>query len=415
MKIAIITSGFLPVIDGVTVSGYSRLQKLSEWGHEVLLFCPDYSSLAKVYPDWQDYTGNILPGVRVVNLESEAFFDLDFERNVSRSSYQKLRQELASFQPDIIHVDEPERLFLGFWRIPGVKFAKEAGIPCVSFFRTNFLEYLEDYDLFPGFKLIWLKFLIKRLIVSVYNAYDITLVSSTITHKKLIDLGIKNTRYGNLLGFDGEKFNPGLQQTNFFANKYKLPAVDKQIKLVFLGRLTPDKGWDFTLQVFPNLAQELDINKLALIIVGDGSIRSEIAEKLAKVTRNVHFLGRVSPQDIPALLANCDVHVTASEKETRGLTILEAFASGIPVLAPRAGGVVENIIDGENGFLFTPQDEDDFISKLKILVKNPNLRQAMGEKGKKCVSKYSWDETVRNLVEIWQDLIDKRERVKGKK
>lgn len=415
MKIAIITSGFLPVIDGVTVSGYCRLQKLSEWGHEVLLFCPDYSALAKVYPNWQDYTGQILPGVRVVNLASEAFFDLDFERNVSRSSYQKLWQELTNFQPDIIHVDEPERLFLGFWRIPGVKFARQAGIPCVSFFRTNFLEYLEDYDLFPGFKLIWLKLLIKRLILSVYNSYDVTLVSSTITHEKLIDLGIENTCYSNLLGFDEEKFNPGLRKANFFANKYQLPEVDKQIKLVFLGRLTPDKGWDFTLKVLPKLAQELDINKLALIIVGDGSIRSEIADKLAKVTPHVHFLGRVSPQDIPALLANCDVHVTASEKETRGLTILEAFASGIPVLAPRAGGVVENIIDGENGFLFTPQDENDFISKLKTLVKKPNLRQEMGARGKECVGKYSWDKTVRNLVEIWQDLINKRKRITGKK
>ena len=68
MKIAIITSGFLPVIDGVTVSGLSRLQRLSQWGHQVLLFCPDYSALEDVYPNWRDYTGQILPGVRIINL-----------------------------------------------------------------------------------------------------------------------------------------------------------------------------------------------------------------------------------------------------------------------------------------------------------------------------------------------------------
>ena len=76
MKIAIIASGFLPLIDGVTVSGMQRLIKLSQWGHQVILFCPDYSGLETDYPNWQDYTGNILPGVRVVNLVSNCFVGL---------------------------------------------------------------------------------------------------------------------------------------------------------------------------------------------------------------------------------------------------------------------------------------------------------------------------------------------------
>ncbi len=111
MKIAIISSGFLPVIDGVTVTQINRVRELSQYGHQVLLFCPDYSQLANIYPLWQAYTGNILPGVKVVNLDSESFLGLDFERNVSTKSYQVVLQELQNFQPDIIHVDEPERLF----------------------------------------------------------------------------------------------------------------------------------------------------------------------------------------------------------------------------------------------------------------------------------------------------------------
>ena len=110
MKIAIIASGFLPLIDGVTVSGLQRLNKLSQWGHEVVLFCPDYSSLKADYPNWRDYTGDILPGVRVINLTSSSFVGLEYEPNVTRKSYQTVLQELADFQPDIIHVDEPERI-----------------------------------------------------------------------------------------------------------------------------------------------------------------------------------------------------------------------------------------------------------------------------------------------------------------
>ena len=405
MKVAIITSGFLPVVDGVTVSGYHRLQKLSEWGHQVLVLCPDYRALADLYPNWQDYTGEILPGVRVVNLSSTPFF-VNFERNVSWWSYPTLLKELETFNPDIIHVDEPERLFVGFWRVPGVKWAKRAQIPCVGFFRTNFLEYLEDFLPMPERAIAALKSLVKKLIVSVYNSYDATLVSSQITHEKIVQLGITNALYENLLGFDAAQFHPRLRQKHFF-KKYGA-EIEQKVKLIFLGRLTADKGWEFTLNTFSQLAQAIDVANIAILIAGDGPLRNDIAQRLGESTPHVHLLGRIPPDDVPAIIANSDIHITTSEKETRGLTVLEAFAAGIPVLAPRAGGVVENIQDGNNGFLYTPQDAKDFTQKLKLLVENPKLRQEMGRSGRQGLEKYSWDNTVQNLVEIWEAQIAKK-------
>jgi glycosyltransferase involved in cell wall biosynthesis len=405
MKIAIITSGFLPVVDGVTVSGMYRLQRLSQWGHQVLLFCPDYSALESIYPNWREYSGNILPGVRVVNLPSTPFMDLDFERNVGFNAYPLLLKELEAFQPDIIHVDEPERLFFGFFRIPGVKFAQQKGIPCVGFFRTNFLEYAEDYFPLPAWGIAIVQSIFQKIFSWIYNAYDITLVSSKVTHPKLIKMGITNTQYGNLLGFDSDKFSPNLRENGYFQNRYGLPKVDRQVKLIFLGRLTPDKGWGFTFDALPTLSRSIDLENVAFLIAGDGPSRDEIAETFAKFTPHIHLLGRVSPEDIPALLANSDIHITTSEKEARGLTILEAFGSGIPVLAPRSGGVIENIKDGENGFLYTPQDREDFTQKLKRLIESLELRQEMGFRGRQCVAEYSWDATVKNLVEIWNNAI----------
>ena len=406
MKIAIITSGFLPVIDGVTVTGFYRVQQLSKLGHQVLLFCPDYRELDSMYPNWQEYTGGILPGVRVVSLKSNPFF-VDFERNVARSSYKKVLQELEQFEPDVIHVDEPERLFVGFWRVAGMDFAKKKGIPCVGFFRTNFLEYLEDFFLLPRWAIATLQFIVRKLIIYVYNSYDLTLVTSKITLPKVVNLGINNAIYGNLLGLDGTQFKPGLRQEDFFAKTYNLPQVDQQIKLVFIGRLTPDKGWDFTLDAFPAVFQAIDPDKLAILVVGDGPSKEEISTRLGKLTPHLHLLGRVLPENVPTVLANSDIHVTTSEKETRGLTVLEAFAAGIPVLAPRAGGLVENIEEGKNGFLFNPQDISDFTAKLKTLVENPVLRQEMAERGRKLVlSNYTWEQTVQNLIDIWQKRID---------
>lgn len=424
MKIAIITSGFLPVVDGVTVSGLYRLQKLSQWGHQVLLFCPDYSALAHIYPNWKDYTGEILPGVRVINLESTPFVDLDFERNVSRNSYQTLRQELEKFKPDIVHVDEPERLCVGFWRIPGIDYAKQAGIPCVGFFRTNFLEYLDDFAAFPiggmtvalpGWAMAFVKFLFKKFLCWVYNAYDATLIHNTVIHQKLIEIGIKNTIYENLNGFEPEKFTPHLREEGFFEKNFGLSECDRKVKLVFLGRLTPDKGWNFTISAFPKAARYINPQDIALLIIGDGPMREEIASRLKSLLPHTHLLGRVSPERIPALLANSDIYVTTSEKENRALTIIEALASGLPILAPRAGGIPQDVRDGWNGFLFAPQDANDFANKLKTLVENPALRQEMGAKGRQYIEEYnSWDKTVQNLLAIWEKQIAKKAKAIAK-
>lgn len=133
MKIAIITSGFLPVVDGVTVADFNRMKKLSQWGHQVRVFCPDYSSLASVYPNWQDYTGEILPNIEVVNLPSDAFMGLDFERNVSWRARPYLMQSLEEFQPDILHVDEPERLSVGLLQTPASIMLSKLASPVFAF------------------------------------------------------------------------------------------------------------------------------------------------------------------------------------------------------------------------------------------------------------------------------------------
>lgn len=409
MKIAIIASGFLPVVDGVTVSGFHRLQKLSDWGHQVKLFCPDYSALASVYPNWQDYIGPILPNVEVIPLTSSAFMGLDFERNVTWRARRHLQTALEAFQPDIVHVDEPERLSVGLWQIPGIKYAQRANIPCVGFFRTNFIEYAEDYFNWSPRALSALKYYFTLLLRRVYNAYDTTLVTSPITHQKIIDLGITNTRYASLVGFDADRFSPALKRPDHFAQTYGLPQVDRQVKLVFVGRLTPDKGWGFTFKALQDFFNRVKPDRVALLVAGDGPMHSEIEDALQPLTNQVHMLGRVAPHQVPALLANSDIHVTTSEKEARGLTVLEAFASGIPVLAPRAGGVVENIVDGWNGFLYTPQSVADFADKLQQLATNPNLRRHMGERAQSSLDQYSWDNTVHTLVSLWQELIRKRQ------
>ncbi len=406
MKVAIICSSFFPVIDGVTVAVFKRLEQLSILGHQVIVFCPDYSPIKHIYPNYQEYSGEIFPGVEIISLPSSKAIALEFERDVTIKSYQVILKSLAVFQPDIIHVDEAERLGICLLKLPGVKYAKKYNIPCVAWFHTNYIDYFDDYFNLP----LGLNKLIKKifnlLFAKIYNAYDLTLVSSSITAQKIKDIGIENTFCAELLGCDLNQFNNIQKTTNFFAEQYKLTNIDHKTKLIFLGRLTPDKGWNFTLKSLVKLPTEIQ-HKIAIIIAGDGILKDEIEQTLTQLTPNVYLLGRIAPQNIPALITNGDIFITNSEKETRGLTIIEAGAGGIPAIAPRAGGVIDTIKDGSTGFLYQPGNEADFLDKLTLLISDVNLRRSMGTKAQEIAQQYSWQETVDNLIKIWLQEINK--------
>ncbi|MEL7417375.1 MAG: glycosyltransferase [Cyanobacteria bacterium J06555_3] len=409
MKVAIICSSFFPVVDGVTIAVYKRLEQLSRLGHQTILFCPDYRPLAQIYPDYQDYTGEILPGVEVISLPSSKAIALEFERDLTLKSSQIIQRQLEQFQPDLIHVDEAERLGLCLLKLPGVKYAQQHQIPCVSWFHTNYIDYLDDYLQLPfGLNRI-VKQVLGSIFVKIYNSYDVTLVSSSITAQKIKQLGIRNTLQAELLGYDADRFKQVAKTAISFGDRYHLPDLHNKIKLIFIGRLTPDKGWHFTLEALAQLPPEIS-DRLAIIIAGDGTLKTEVEHKLQQLTSDVYLLGRISPQAIPELLTYGDIFVTNSEKETRGLTVIEAAAAGIPAIAPRAGGVIDTIVDSESGWLYQPQDRADFLSKLTSLITNEDLRKSMGAIAKEVAQQYTWEQCIDNLIGIWQAEINKNQK-----
>ena len=406
MKIAVISSGFLPVVDGVSVAIFNRLQQLSRCGHSVLLLTPDYSALKEIYPNWESYIGLIFPGVKVVPLESSPALGLDFERDVKPKAHSTVLAELMSFEPDIIHVDEPERLSFCLLKKPGIAYARKQGIPCVGFFHTHYIDYLSDYVTWPQFLISGLAAFLKVLFAWIYNSYTATLVASPTTAQKASRMGIRNIVQDNFLGFDAASFGAAQRHPHFFEQTYDFKDIEKTVKLIFVGRLTPDKGWGFTYHAAQKLIETVNPEKISLIIVGDGPLQNSLEKDLGTLFPHVYFLGRISPQQMPAILANSDVHITTSEKETTGLTIMEASAAGIPVLAPRAGGVVDFIDEGKTGFLFHPQDHDDFVQKLSCLIEDSALRTEMGANGRAFIAQYSWENAVDRILKFWQMQIE---------
>jgi glycosyltransferase involved in cell wall biosynthesis len=108
--------------------------------------------------------------------------------------------------------------------------------------------------------------------------------------------------------------------------------------------------------------------------------------------------------EVPALLINSDLHLTTSEKETRGLTLLEAMAAGIPVLAPRAGGIPDTVQPDQTGLLFQPRNIQDFATQLQRLTSQPALRQHLGATARQQAAHLDWSAAVDRLIQIWQQV-----------
>lgn len=408
MKIAIVTSGFLPVVDGVTVAVYQRLRQLSARGHSVLVVCPSYEAIASTYPNWAEYVGEILPGVRVVGLESKPFMGIAFERNIRGSAYPQLVQEIEAFQPDVVHVDEPDRMLLDLGQPPAVDVARRLGVPCVSFYHTNFLEYMDDFLPAPRWAIAPLKWLAKVAITQpAFNAYDATLTASPTTRDKIIRRGIPRAVCDRFLGVDIAAFQQVAKAPDFWQRQYGIADLGDRTTLLFLGRLTPDKGWDFTLKALRVWVQTQPAVRqaIALIIAGDGTYRKTIEKRLQPLGLPTYFLGRVPPSQVPALLTHADLHISTSTKETLGLTALEAAAAGTPVLAPQAGGFIDSVQAGKTGLLFAPGVTNDFLEKLETLLTDASLRDTLGQQGKAFAAPYDWQQGCDRLIQFWERCI----------
>lgn len=377
MKIALISSTFLPSHDGVSITLFERLKKLSEANHSVLCFVSSYAEIANIYPNWSDYVGNIFPQVEVVALSSQEWMDVPQERNPIRKSLSVINEALKEFQPDIIEVEEPERLWTTLFTLPGLSYAKKHRIPYIGCYRTNFIDYIPDYvpSLFVGIAKSAATILTKW----VYKQCSITLVGSQFIEQKLLSLGIKNIEYAKVIGPPIVANPEKLKNPNFFAELYDLPEVDQSVKILFLGRLSPDKNWDFSLKYLPRLQEQTLTNKFTLIVAGRGELEELIAaSEFAKELPTV-ILGEVPHGQIPQLLTNVDLHVTASLKETFGRTVQESLYVGTPVLAPDCDWTRNLVQSDFNGILYDPENGIDFIEKLTTLINDSGDRQRLGQ------------------------------------
>lgn len=182
--------------------------------------------------------------------------------------------------------------------------------------------------------------------------------------------------------------------------------VKRKINLLFVGRLDKVKGVEFLLRALAKVKPE--IPEFELIIIGRGP-EKEALEKQAQrlgLKGNVEFLGLVKGKKLAKQYGQADLFILPSLAEGQPIVVLEAWASGLPVLATKVGHNPFMIKEGENGFLTEPGSVSSLQKSLKRALEKRRLWQKIGKNGFELVKKrYTWENMVTKTIKVYQKTI----------
>ena len=410
MRITIATAVYYPMINGVAVFSHNLAVGLAKRGHEVMVICPSQtgknytrtvdgvktvylkSTTMKVYPD-QVHT--VQPKKKVMGVElPHLLYKHGFK--VSVFPARQVRKALDDFRPDVVHVQVSDPIGLSV-----VSYARRHHIPVVTT-EHNQPEVLTEPLHVPGF--------VRRPVNAMLNAYfvnrqsksDYVTMPTELAIENLIgekDLGVPVKAVSN--GVDLTNFRPGKAPSTIY-NKYSiLPGVPT---VLYIGRVDPEKNVEMVIEAFEECQKE--IPETQLVIVGDGvdKARLQTLVKRLGIAKSVKFLGRVVGPELYDLYRVGWLFATASEIETQGIVLIEAAASGLPLVAVNAGAVAEVCRDGVNGELLLPGDVDGMAEAMVKILGNKTLREKYAANSVKVAAEHDFARTLDEFEKIYKEV-----------
>ncbi|WP_039835024.1 glycosyltransferase family 4 protein [Paenibacillus sonchi] len=379
MRLALFTDTFLPQTNGVARTLGQLTSHLNRRGIEHLLFTPK-SAPEDSYPD----------PVRPV--ASIPFF-LYPECRLALPSMSSIQSQLNTFQPDLLHMATPFNIGLC-----GLRYAHRQGLPHVASYHTHFDRYLEYYRMRRIVPLYW------RYMKWFHRSCGATFAPSRETAEILREQGFERLRLWSR-GIDCRQYSPDKRQAASVRERY---GIADPLVLLYVGRIAPEKDIATLLHALQLLPESVAAG-VHLLVVGDGPLLPELR---AQAPHNVTFTGAKHGEELAELYASADLFVFPSSTETFGNVVLEAMASGLPVVAAGAGGSKELVMPGVTGVLFQPHDPGSLAEEICRLASNSMLRTAMGNEGRRQALGRSWEQIFDGLIRDYEEIIDSR-RIKA--
>jgi phosphatidylinositol alpha 1,6-mannosyltransferase len=362
VRVAIIAECFLPECNGVTNSVLRVVEHLERRGHQAVVVAPGLGP--SVY--------GRTPVERIPAIEVPFYRSLSIGLPVGRIS-----RILRDFDPDVVHLAAPVALGAA-----GGRAARALGLPTLAVYQTDLAGFARRYGFGKASPTIW------RWLRWVHGHADLTLAPSTLAAWELGRHGIAPVaRWAR--GVDLDRFNPRHRSPML---RRRL-APNGEVVVGYVGRLAAEK------QVH-QLAWLSDLPGIRVVVVGDGPYRAKLERQLPQA----RFLGFKTGIELSQAVASLDVFVHMGADETFCQAIQEALASGVPVVAPAAGGPVDLVRHGENGWLFPADDPGLLRGAVADLVTNEALRKAMGHRAREGVEHRDWESIGDELLEHYHRL-----------
>ncbi|KKW63929.1 GDP-mannose-dependent alpha-mannosyltransferase [Mycolicibacterium elephantis] len=317
MRVAIVAESFLPNVNGVTNSVLRILEHLRRTGHEALVIAPDT-------PRGHPRADRVHDGIRVHRVPSRMFPTVtSLPLGVPRP---RMVGVLRGFDPDVVHLASPALLGYG-----GLHAARRLGVPTVAVYQTDIAGFAQSYGVAFAGRAAW------AWTRHLHSRADRTLAPSTAAMEDLTAHRIPRVHKW-ARGVDVTGFAPSARD-DALRRRW---SPDGRPIVGFVGRLAPEKHVE-------RLAALAARDDLQLVIVGDGVDR----RKLQTLLPSAVFTGALYGEKLAAAYASMDVFVHPGEHETFCQAVQEAMASGLPVVAPNAGGPRDLVAPYRTGLLLS--------------------------------------------------------------
>lgn len=364
MRIGIFTDTYPPYINGVSTSIVMLQKALEKQGHQVFIVTVNSEHLSYKYEDENKIIR--IPGIPI------GIYDYRLTGIYPLRAINKIKK----WNLDVIH-SHTEFGVGTFARI----IAKQFDIPLVHTYHTMYEDYVHyiTKGYFDGTS--------KKIVAYLTKFYcDKTASELIVPTKKTYNLFKGKYHFDKNVhiiptGIEVERFYKEKFETKMINDKKKELGINKDdFVILYVGRLAKEKSVDFLLESQKFLTRKN--KKIKLVIVGSGPDLDHFKDMATKykIQDQTIFTGKVSWEDIPIYYQIANVFSTASQTETQGLTLIEAIASSVPVVAYNDPSFQDVVIEGLNGYLFN--NKKQYRNYINQLINNPDEREYMSKQAR---------------------------------
>ncbi len=317
-------------------------------------------------------------------LSSVADVDIPYyaDLQVGVPSLPTIVETLAEGRYELLHLCSPGPAGVG-----AALLARIMGLPTVGSYHTELGAYTRLRSSDPR-----LEAGMRMALSAFYGHCNVVLSPSSASDESLVEIGIEERRIG--------RWDRGVDLTRFSPRKRVPGLLPGELNVLYVGRQTKEKGADLLADAF--LEAHRRDPRLRLVLAGGGPEQQHLWERLGDTAA---FLGWLDGDALARVYASADVFLFASRTDTFGQVILEAQASGLPVVAVDEGGPSSLIADGVTGLL-CPPDAGSLASAVELLASSPEIRRRIATAAVEAVGVRSWGRSLGQLADGYRRALD---------